>query len=56
MRITIHTKLLRMYGSASKDKSMLFIDAVHPTQATKISHSWYELDKIKYLKQHLLQK
>lgn len=27
-------------ASCSKDESILFIDAVHPTQATKISHGW----------------
>ncbi len=27
-------------ASCSKDESILFIDAVHPTQSTKISHGW----------------
>lgn len=27
-------------ASCSNDESILFIDAVHPTQATKISHGW----------------
>ncbi len=27
-------------ASCNKDESILFIDAVHPTQATKISHGW----------------
>ncbi|GHX36581.1 DDE endonuclease [Vibrio cholerae] len=27
-------------ASCSKDESILFIDAVHPTQATKVSHGW----------------
>lgn len=29
-------------ASCSKDESILFIDAVHPTQATKISHGWIQ--------------
>lgn len=27
-------------GNCGKDESIVFIDAVHPTQATKISHGW----------------
>ena len=27
-------------ASCSKDESILFIDAVHPTQSTKLSHGW----------------